>query len=317
MRRLTNSMMSTAKTCLKKYWYYYVQGIQIIREADPLWIGRLVHQAIEMQGVPAKPLYPKWCQTTDDIYHWDCRYELAAAVATDYLDYYQEDDLLYISKEEEFEVPLVNPATNRPSRNWLAGGRVDALVRLEDGRLALKEIKTTSYDISPDSDYWRFLGMDQQISHYLLHTKAETVIYDVIQKPGIRPKLIPELDENGLKISVDEHGNRRYKKNGEPYQSGSLKKRKETPEEYGQRCRECMSAESYIRKEIPRLENDLKEYQHELWAQAKLLTECYRHGYWFKNTNSCNSMHRTCEFLDLCFYGWQEGDPLPVGFEFS
>lgn len=74
----------------------------------------------------------------------------------------------------------------------------------------LKHIKKykVGEDIQPDSDLWRRLQIDSQISMYVLAARrlgypVECVLYNVTRKPTIKPTAIPLLDELGVKIVLD------------------------------------------------------------------------------------------------------------------
>jgi hypothetical protein len=71
-------------------------------------------------------------------------------------------------------------------------GKLDGLLRLADGRVAILEHKTTSSDARSGSDYRRRLTLDPQVGTYFegceaLGTPAEVCVWDVLQKPAIRP----------------------------------------------------------------------------------------------------------------------------------
>ena len=108
------------------------------------------------------------------------------------------------SVESEHVAPLKNIETGRNSRTWQLGGKLDKIV--DDSGAAARydnitpdvvmiDHKTTSMDIAPDSGYWRQLAIDGQASHYELLLlasgfKLDRIVWDVVRKPGIRPKKI-------------------------------------------------------------------------------------------------------------------------------
>ena len=197
--------------------------------------------------------------------------------------------------ERQFELPLTNPDSGKPSRAFLLAGKIDAIVKMPDGRLAVLEYKTAGEDISPDSEYWLRLRCDGQISLYVIAARAldfdvATVLYDVTRKPTIR------LRQN------------------------------ETPQQYGQRLLDDIATRPdfyYARREIPRLEDDLAEYGAEVWQQAQQLLEVRRRAdrlpdpsrAWFRNAGrwTCG----WCDFAPLCLNGVRvaPGSPTPCGFQ--
>jgi len=329
---LTHSSMTCAKTCLKMYELKYVKGLRRQREETPLRVGSLVHLGLELGKIQPVQDYPDWCIEDEDQYKWDCDQALAQAMVQAYLEYWADDNVEVISREQEFYTKIINPETGGVTPSFVAAGKIDKTVKLPDGRLAIMEHKTTSDNLEEDSPYWRRLMMDQQISHYFIGAQdigidVETVLYDVIKRPSLQAKSIPILGEEGLPIVlVDETGERAIKKNGEPYKTASkgmtAQKRPETPEEYGMRVYTDINdrPEHYFcRREIPRLDSDVDEFLHELWQQQKMLQECHKNGYFFRNTSACFKWNRPCEYFDVCTAGGLDDDDefAPLGFEFN
>lgn len=331
---LTHSSMTCAKTCLKMYEYKYVRGLSRQREETPLRVGGLVHLGLELQDIPEKQEYPGWCEEDADKYKWDCDHALAVAMVKAYLGYWADDAVEVVETEKEFRSKIRNPDTGGITSNFTAAGKIDKVVKLPDGRLAIMEHKTTSDSLEPESPYWRRLQMDQQISHYFIGAQdlgfeVETVLYDVIRRPDLKPRKIPVLDENGLKIVEDENGDRVYNKkpkkgDAKPRQTGgegmTLKTRPETPDEFSVRVFEDMNNRPeyyFCRREIARMDSDVDEFLHELWQQQKMLQECHKHGYFFRNTSACFKWNRPCEYFDVCTEGGIQDGIAPLGFEFK
>jgi hypothetical protein len=309
----------------------YIYGLVPQGIDSPLKIGELFHLGTELGKVPKAQDYPGWCTEEKDMYKWDCDQSFAQGMVQAHLEYWADENIDTIEKEREFYSPIFNPDTGRPTPNFKKAGKIDAIIRLADKRLALLERKTTSDDISPDSSYWRHLMMDQQISHYVVGAidegyDIETIVYDVVRKPAIKPRKIPVLDDANLKIVTnDETGERVINKTGKPRQSGgegmTIKTRPETPNEFGVRVYQEMTdnPERYFaRQEIPRLQSDIEEYLHELWQQQKMLNECHKNGYFFRNTASCFKWNKPCRYFDICTGGGfnPEDGIAPLGFEF-
>jgi hypothetical protein len=204
---------------------------------------------------------------------------------------------------------------------------MDAIVTLPDSRLALEELKTCGQDIGPESDYVKRLRIDAQISLYFDAAKktghdVQTVLYDIIRKPTIRPKSIPVLDDAGLKIVLDQtNGQRVFKKDGEPRRSATdgqiMQIRIELPQEYGDRLTADIGERPdfyFARYEIPRLDADLIEARFEFWQMGQLLRDCEKFGRWPRNTGSCIGFGR-CPYFELCTGGYEiESGIIPAGF---
>jgi hypothetical protein len=336
---LTHSRMSCSKTCLRKHYYQYELGVRKDRDSQPLRMGRWVHECADMfaKKVPVEEICnrirtaysetPAWVTTPELLDEWMVECETVIQLGFGHAWRWSEDGYDVIASELEFRLPCVNPDTGAKSLIWVLGGKCDRIVRLPDGRLALWELKTTSDPIDPDSDYWRRLRIDQQISMYYLACRElgydiSTVIYDVIKKPTIKPLQIPLLDENGIKIVLDSNGDRVYLQNGKPRQAGDekqgwvLQHRLQTAGEYSDRLYNHIRANPdnyFARHEIPRLEQDLKEFSYEVWQIQKLLRNCQKTGHWYRNTTACISPWR-CEYLEICTQGIDLSEDVPQGF---
>jgi hypothetical protein len=323
IQRLTHSRMSCAKTCLRQHYYRYELGLRRVRDAKPLRMGRAVHLGIALwaSGTPnddailaATADYesmPPWAATAEQEHDWLTEREIVAALLAGYFWYYKNDPFEVVEVEAKFEMPLVNPDTGAASRTFVLAGRRDGIVR-RNGRLSVRETKTSGDDISPDSDFWRRLRCDQQISLYMLSARAAghdvaDVLYDVIRKPTIAPRQVPILDGDGNKIVLDADGNRVYTAAGKPRQTSDtklgyvLQSRIETPMEFGDRLLADITGRPeyyYQRREIPRLEADLDEFRYECWQQADLIRACENRGLWFRNVSrfTCSN----CEYADIC-----------------
>ena len=190
-------------------------------------------------------------------------------------------------------MPLVNPEPGAPTPGWQLAGKIDRIVELPDGRLALMERKTTSKDFAPGADYWTQLHMDQQLSIYVIAARAlgydvSTVLYDVTRRPALRP----------LKATPEE--SRKYTKNGVLY--ANQREDDETPEEFAARVGADIAARPehyFARIEIARLEQDLAECQSELWIQQQTIRAMQRSGGWYRNPGSCFEPY-ACEYLTIC-----------------
>ncbi len=119
-----------------------------------------------------------------------------------------------VATEQYFSLPLLNPQTGHPVPDVFIKGRIDKLIEVANG-VAVKEHKSTSKSIDPDSTYWGHLNLDVQTTMYIyaarrmqigedVHTwdrgmldispLINTVKYDVYHKPTIRPKKLTQGD---------------------------------------------------------------------------------------------------------------------------
>jgi len=300
---LTSTRLATLRRCPKQHYYRYELGLSRVRTSDALRLGAAFHRGLELhnRGVdPATAIteavagyqqVPEWA----DSFEWAVEREVVQELLAGHFWRYENDDIQVVAVERIFRRPLVNPFTGRWSRAFILGGKIDAIVRLADGRHAVLEYKTTGEDIGPDSDYWLRLRCDPQISLYVIAARAlgynvATVLYDVTRKPTIAP----------LRATPPEK--RKYTKDGRLY--ATQRECDETPEEFGGRLLTDIGDRPdyyFQRREVPRLDDELAEFQAELWQQAKQLLDARRHGRWFRNIHrfTCG----TCEFADLCLNG--------------
>lgn len=300
--KLTSTRLSSLRRCPRLHYYRYEMGLSRIRSATALRFGAAFHlgrehfnrnrdrDAAVAAAMAAYQILPQWADPVD----WAVECETVKALLSGHLWRYGNDNIEFIAVEMSFEIPLVNPDTGVASRKFTLAGKIDAIVRLADGRLAVLEYKTAGEDIADGAEYWLRLRCDGQISQYVLAARAmghdvATVIYDVTRKPTIRLR------------------------------------QSETPEAYGQRLLDDIGERPdyyYQRREVPRLEDELASYRTELWQQAQGLIELRRRA--VKLDDPSNAHFRNvgkmtcgyCEFADLCLNGVRV-DPAnpPVGFE--
>lgn len=340
MNLLTHSAMSCYKSCPRRYYYAYIKTIRKERTSDPLRIGSAVHIGLDLlaQGKSTDDVCnavrdqyadpPQWTLAEPDgQFEWDVECETVVRLLLGYAWRWGNDEFTTIDTEMEFNVPLLNPDTGRPSRTFRHAGKIDKRGKTADGRNAIREHKTTGDDISPDSDYWTRLRMDQQIGGYWLASIAtgfvpDTIEYDVIRKPGIEPKLMPLTDTEGRKIVLDDDGRRAFKSNGEPYESSNaakglkLQQRRETPEEFGERLAADLAERPdfyFARHEIPRIESDIEDFRNELWQIAQQIGEATHKGRWYRNTDACLRPYK-CEFFGPCSNGTYLLTEVPSGY---
>ena len=268
MELLTASRMGSLLACPRRHYWRYEVGLRREESADALRFGSAWHRAMEALSLGQSPeeAYHAGIGEARDID------ELQAAtlwgLLAGYAAHYGADRTVEVlHREVEFETAIDG------SRTFHAAGKIDGLGRMADGRLCVVEYKTTSSSLDPDSDYWLRLRADTQILMYVAAARAmgwdvATVVYDVTRKPAIRPRQVPRLDSDGLKIVLDNAtGQRVLLANGKPRQAAgegqTLQTDPETPEAFGQRLYEDAMANPgfyFCRREVPVLSDDLEEF---------------------------------------------------------
>lgn len=344
LQTLTHSRMQCRKTCPKKHHLAYELGIRREYDHEPFRVGTAVHEALdaharhmlEMTGhatpleaglVAIAKLYDREQPPFLSRREWDAERTICECLFTGYVWRWQEDGTEVLATEQVFDLPIVNPATGRESRTYRFGGKIDKIVQW-NGAPVVMEHKTTGDSIHDESEYWDQLRVDTQISGYYMAARAlgfdvQSVLYDVIHKPGMRPlDSKPCLDEQGRKIVVHKGTNdRAYKSNGEPYLSAGRDDLEylsapETVEQFRDRLMTDIYDRPdfyYARREIPRLDSDIEEFRRELWTIAQDIRSSERNGWHYRNTQACRKPY-PCEYREACWQGFNFDRGEPTGF---
>jgi len=326
-RIVTYSELQCADTCLRKHKIMY--GLKLRRMADvpALRIGTAIHKALDLAAGYMEPNeaiaivredYAAYEPTlsVEEALHVAYENEMVAQLLACYFWYWEEQNsrMTPMKSELSFSIPIRNPHTNRALK-WRYAGKIDKLVQCENTPyLSIMEHKTTSQDITPDSDYFKRLRIDAQIGLYFMAAKTlgydvGEIIYDVIRKPQLRPSNIPLLDEDNVKIVLDNDGERVRNKDGKTWrQTGdtalgyTLQTRKETPSEYGDRLRADIASRPehyFARRVIARIDKDVEETKQDVFDKAKRLQYHESINSWPRNTGACIGFGR-CACFDLC-----------------
>lgn len=301
LQLLTNSRRNSFGSCHRKHYYEYELCVRPISDADSLRFGSLVHYGLEAwflniwQGAElalreaqaailahtAKEKADAFSQAT------------ALVMLEAYSNRWQSSGFEVLAVEQHFEIPLVNPDTNGVSRTFRLAGKIDAIVKLPDGRVVIVEHKTSGEDIGPDARYWTKLAIDGQVSGYYMGAKAlgyevEGCVYDVLRKPTIRPYKATPVEA------------RKYTKEGKLY--ANQRENDETVEEWTERLRADITGHDdkfFRRLEVPRLDADLVDYLSDMWAVAREIADAQNSGRWPKNPRSCD-IYSGCPFFEVC-----------------
>lgn len=334
---LTATRMSNLLTCARRHYWRFEVGLIHETESLALRFGKSWALAMKARAQGLKfddalaAAMPPGTQFEE--------IELATfsgLLAGYYVRYLMDDLFKTIYPEVPFSQPL------EQSRTFTVAGRIDGLCQLHDERLALKEDKTTSDSLAPDSDYWLRNRFNSQLFQYVLAAQKlgwdiEVVIYDVTRKPAIEPRQVPQLDAQGQKVVLDAEGKRVFKKDGSPRESGDKEKgyvlqaTTETPEQFSKRLYEDTQARPefyFARREVPILEDDLDAFCHQRLALSWQILQNRQSEKRARRPENAWPRHvsewtcRTCQYSSFCLQnlsvdlahppaGFKIGDPNP------
>lgn len=332
---LTHSRMDAFKQCRKRHFYAYQAGIRPTDDARALRMGSAGHAGAETLGKGgdinaaclAVNLHYENRPHYIDEWDWEIERETLLRLICAYEWRWHGHNLEYLAVEQSFELPLLNPQSGKPTPSFNLGGKIDGIVKMDDGRIAVKETKFLSEDIGGDAALWRRMKMDQQVSLYILAARrlgfdCDTVLYDVIRKPSIKPEAVPVRDKLGVKIVLDAAGNRVTTAQGKFRQTADkelgyvLQTRRMTAEEWGDKLTEDIAKRPdfyFTRQEIPRLSHDLSEFEYEVWDVQLAVRDAQRNDRHYRTVNKNTCPY--CPYFNFCATGFDLDAPLPEGFE--
>lgn len=348
---LTSSRIKQRRTCPRADFHRYEQGlVSTAPESGSTALGTALHSGLESW-------WTAW-QTADG--HGALDGAMGALWASEYL----QGDAFTMAKasammlaydarwsrwaagvevlgvEVPFTTALRHPVTGVAARTWAVAGKIDLIVRLADGRVALADHKTTSADARSGSDYSRRLTLDPQVSTYFLGCEAlgmpaDLALWDVLRKPDVRPLLATPTDRREYTKLKDRACKECAKKKSAPAPhfdedagvfcvggrvqtdpGGALKAGQreydETPEAYQERCMAALaddgpeSALSHI--EVVRSSTEVEAHGWALWHTVREIEETRaavaKAGGDVRavpqNADACLKYNAPCPYLPLC-----------------
>lgn len=227
MQLITVSRLAAFRRCSQYHHLKYDELITPRTDSEGVrsW-GSAMHLALEAWWVAMSTESEEWrdaalgialdaIRTAPTLNDFDRARARAAMIGYHHRWIAQEFEILGV--EIQFDHALVNPDSGAAGKLFRVGGKIDAIVRRPDGQTWLVEHKTTSIGIEPGGPYWQRLRLDAQISTYLDGARAlghepAGCIYDVIQRPGIKPRKATSVDDRkftagkGCKVCDGTHG---------------------------------------------------------------------------------------------------------------
>lgn len=300
---ITHSQLATARTCLRKFWFAYVLGKRALRVPQALQFGTVAHECLKAYWL-ARKHRPAAKETWNlDAFEALARSELEPfakaklhAMLALYMACWDPICCTVLEVEKSFSFRMINPLTEDPLQDHILAGKIDAIIRLADGRIAPVEHKTTADEAQPGGRYRQRLTMDGQISQYFegceaLGLKPDVLLYDILRKPRHRPLLETPLEKRFTKKGV---------------LRANARACAETPQQYHARVTEevSKSPDAYIlRLEVTRTDRDLYEYAIDVWQYLQVLG-AFRSAAPVvmppRNVDSCWRYDEPCEFWDVC-----------------
>lgn len=269
---LTNSNIGLFKNCRKAWYYRNIKELVPLFESEARGIGTAVHKGLETGSIEAAlasfdNTFPSDQDEADAL-------ETNRVIVQAMLEgYFERFGVGFPNAEErkpeaKFAVPIINPRTGAKSKTFQLAGKADDLLKL-DGIWWLVEYKTAG---QVGRSYIDRLMLDTQITTYIYAIQRQFqiqiagVIYRILRKPSIRQTKKENINQFLNRLVAD------YK---------------ERPEFY------------FFEERLYRSQEDLAEFEAELWQLTQDILKCQREGLWYKNTSRCGDWG-ACPYIPLC-----------------
>jgi hypothetical protein len=268
---LTNSSIGQFKNCRKAWYQRNIECLVPRVQGKARGIGTAVHKGIETGSVEEAirtfaEVFPNSQEEADEL---ETNKVIVQAMLEGYFERFGVGFPGGTSRTElKFEVDIINPTTNGKSKTFKLAGKVDALI-MQDGRYWLVEYKTAG---QVGKSYIDKLQLDTQITTYIygiqrmMGINIDGVIYRVLRKPSIKQTKKETLSQYLDRLTAD------YK---------------ERPEFY------------FFEEKLYRSQDDIAEFEAELWDLTQDMIKCMRENRWYKNTSRCLDWGN-CEYMPLC-----------------
>lgn len=340
---LSASALKCFKACPLRYHGAYDLGIRKIEDSEAQRIGTNWHSILEladdMDAVVAH-LNERYGNVPDYMDKEKLEIERIKLLytLTGYNWHYQNSNEEVLATEIPFEIPVINPETGRALPNVVNRGKIDKLIRI-NGQVFVKEHKSTSNSVDPDSRLWKALGLDTQTNNYVYAARklqAEGkliqygigipgplitgVYYDCWHKPGISPKKLSQADSKKF-VETGKYCDQEFEVvhgsdgdagvvvvNGvyavvEPGKKPGTFAIRETPEMYGARLLADIveRPEFYFGcKELTKTDLQIERFEWEIYNIYKTIREMKKTGHWYGDESQCEATF-TCDFVELCY----------------
>lgn len=272
--KISNSEMGVFKSCRRKYWFEYVEGLKAKFKALALTLGSAYHLGVEMV-LKGNPYFADELDATDDLETVD---KMIVEIMVDHFETHFTIDCELIEIEQSFKVEITSGI------EFI--GRMDGLVKI-DGEYWILEHKTVA---SIDSRYWWHIALNDQTSSYIIAAmkmgyQVKGVLYVVIEKCGTKRKLATPPE------------NLRYKNDGGLYANCRLED--ETDMEYAGRVLKWYDEKCRIQSRfIVRTPEQILTRQCEIIDVCRDIEAAKNDNSYYANPGSCRTF--PCPFESLC-----------------
>lgn len=270
---ISNNSSSIMRSCQKKYFWTYVEGLRPLKKSAALSLGSILHAAFDMHYKNFTAL--EVMQYINDT--MDAQIAKADPIAAEdlslikytltgmWMNYpFKLDAFSKIEAEKEFRIKV--PGTY----GLVFVGKVDGLVTDLNGKMWVRELKTTSQTFQQFESRVR---QSSQGTGYIwamrsLGYPVQGVIYDYIKKPLLRKGVNEDVGTFGARI-VNDYSSR--------------------PDMY------------YKRHHSYRLDEELALFENDLRQVAKDIRRRSKDGQWYRNPEQCWNFNSECPYLKICF----------------
>jgi len=306
---MTASRFNAYTACQRKHFYRYEDGYDSDVRSEPLLVGSALHKGMEVWWDSKKfeddegDIQGATQALNAEIKLLELKKHcgpftiaLVEEMFEGYCGKYCNDKITAFTVESKFQVPLINPRTQKQHNGWQISGKIDAVVYDHATKSSyLMDHKSASQDVAPGATYWEKLKFDKQISMYFLGVKAlgyeniQGFIYDVLKKPYVKRKLMTPKHKQ------------KFKRNGLPY--SWVNERDETVSEYRDRVKADIQKnfDKYYRREVVlRTDEQLEAFQWDLVRVADLIDGEATREDALQNCGACSMYGKVCPYLQVC-----------------
>lgn len=285
MLEVSHNSMSIAKSCWRKYYWTYHEGLRSIRTSSALTLGQTIHEAFDMhyKGFSSSEVTQYITDKFDKDISNASPNDVESLVISRYtalgmFGHYPTKDLTDFDKvesERQFDVSI--------AKGVRLVGKVDGLVE-KDEAAWVRELKTTGLHFPQFEKKSRISAQATAYTYAMIKQGKETsgIIYDYIKKPLLRKGVNEDMNEFGKRI---------------------MKDYRERPGMY------------YRRHYVYRTNVELKMFEQDMFALVKDIKSKKTKEDFYRNTDQCFNFNSECPFYKICHM--ETPDPLTLKLYFT